>query len=95
MKKFCLLLVCALLSGAFALSTDVYAQSPPKFKSEEEQKAYEAYYNAVYVEKNKTRGFDLAKSFVEKFPDSCFIASGLDDVPGVEAAGVTVMVAVL
>jgi len=71
MKKFCLLLVCALLSGAFALSTGAYAQTQsPKFKSEEEQKAYEAYYNAVYVEKNKLKGFDLAKGFVEKFPDS-------------------------
>jgi len=69
MKKFCQFLVCALLAGAFAMSAAVYAQSP-KFGSEEEQKAYEAYYNAVYVEKNKTKGYELAKAFVEKFPNS-------------------------
>ncbi len=67
MKRFCLAVVFALFVGALA-SAVAYGQ--PKFKSDEEQKAYEKYYNAVYLEKDVAKGYELAKVFVEKYPDS-------------------------
>ncbi len=69
MKRLCLSVAFAVLVGALAVQT-VNAQAQPKFKSEPEQKAYEQYYNAVYVEKNMAKGYELAKAFVEKYPDS-------------------------
>ncbi|MEP7274332.1 MAG: hypothetical protein ABI882_22760, partial [Acidobacteriota bacterium] len=68
MKRFCLSIAFAVLVGALAVSA-VSAQQP-KFKSEEEQKAYEKYYNAVYVEKDMAKGYELARAFVVKYPDS-------------------------
>ena len=70
MKKFGFLMVCALLASAIALPVAYAQPAQPKFKSEDEQKLYGEYYNACNVEKNKTKCFDLAKQFYEKFPTS-------------------------
>jgi hypothetical protein len=61
-------LVFALILSALASAT-VFGQQP-KFKTDAEQKAYEKYYNAVYVEKDAAKGYELAKAFVEQYPDS-------------------------
>jgi hypothetical protein len=78
MKKSGLLLVLALCAGAFyALPASTYAQAQqqaqPQFKSDAERLAYEEYYNAAYREKNKAKAYDLARAFLEKFPQSEYI----------------------
>ena len=71
MKRFSMKAVVALLVSALTLATFAQPQTQtPKFKSEEEQKAYEAFYNAQYVQKDMAKAYELAKVFVEKYPDS-------------------------
>jgi hypothetical protein len=68
MKRVRFSLVFALILSAL-ISAVVFGQQP-KFKTEAEQKAYEKYYNAVYVEKDAAKGYELAKVFLEQYPDS-------------------------
>lgn len=70
MKKLGLWITYALLISALALPIAISAQQQPKFSSEDEKKAYELFYNAMYVEKDTAKGVELAKAFVEKYPNS-------------------------
>ena len=73
MKKFLSTIALAVLAAALVLPTTVSAQAAaqqPKFKTEEEQKDYTAFFNAAYTEKNVPKGMELAKSFLSKYPDS-------------------------
>jgi hypothetical protein len=80
MKKFGLLMVCALLASAIALPV-AYAQAPqPKFKTEDEQKLYGEYYAACNPDKNDGKCVGLAKQFYQKYPDSDYARYAKDTI---------------
>ncbi len=71
MKRFSIRMAFALLVSVLAPAAFAQPQTQtPKFKTEEEQKAYEVFYNAQYVQKDLVKAYDLAKVFVERYPDS-------------------------
>ena len=71
MKKFLFTMASAVLAAALVLPASVAAQAQqPKFKSQEEQQDYTAFFNAAYTEKNVPKGMELAKNFLAKYPDS-------------------------
>lgn len=72
MKKFLFTIALAVMAAALVLPASVSAQTQqqPKFKTEEEQKDYTAFFNAAYTEKNVPKGMELARNFLAKYPDS-------------------------
>jgi len=76
MKKLSLLIAVSLLASTFAALPALannyrltQQQQPPKFGSDEERQAYEAWFS----EKDPAKKFALAKEFAQKFPQSNFI----------------------
>jgi hypothetical protein len=74
MKKVSLLIVVALLAGTFA-ALPIFAnsqpaqQAQPKFQSDEERKAYEAWFN----EKDPDKKLAYGEEFLQKFPQSEYL----------------------
>jgi hypothetical protein len=72
MKKFLSTIALAVMAVALVLpaSVSAQAQQQPKFKTQEEQNDYTAFFNAAYTEKNVPKGMELARNFLAKYPDS-------------------------